>query len=160
MINHAGNRQSTTRRRLGLALAVAAATTALGPTTATAAPANPEDVAPTLEIPRGMLQIVSDVLGPDDPAFWNPAISGTRVLTPIEPGAEVACTTGFVPVISCHTGHRSPHGQGQRPLEFVDVPAPGGPLRVWFDVPRLGDGSTEEPVERILTWWLTNPTPS
>lgn len=160
MTNRTVHRQSPTRHCLGLALAVAAAATALGPATATAAPANPGEVAPTLETPRGMLQIVSDVLGPDDPAFWNPAISGTRVLTPIEPGADVACTTGFVPVISCHTGHRPPYAQGRRPLEFVDVPAPGGPLRVWFDVPRLGDGSTREPVERILTWWLTNPTPS
>ncbi|MBB1023693.1 MULTISPECIES: hypothetical protein [unclassified Dietzia] len=160
------HRQSPTRRRLGLALAVAAAATALGPTTATAAPANPGDVAPGLEIPRGMPQIVSDVLGPDDPAFWNPAISGTRVLTPIEPGAEVACATGFVPVISCSTGGRSPYGPGQRTLEFVDVPVIGGaPLRIWVDLPRWGDGSTGEGriaelTQEAIVWWLTNPTPS
>ncbi|MFN3340315.1 MAG: hypothetical protein ACK40Z_11510 [Dietzia sp.] len=161
MTNRTGQRNSPTRRLLGLALALAGAATVLGPATATATPANPEQATPTPAIPRGMPQIVSDVLGPSDPAFWNPAVPGTRVLTPIEPGGEVACATGFVPVISCSTAHRSPYGSPQRTLEFIDVPVPGGPpLRVWFDVPRLGDGSTEEPVRRIVTWWLTNPTPS
>lgn len=160
------HRQSPTRRRLGLVLAVAAAATALAPTTAVAAPVNPEGVAPTLETPRGMPRIVSDVLGPGDPAFWNPAISGTRVLTPIEPGAEVACATGFVPVISCHTGGRSPSGPAQRSLAFIDVPVIGRPpLRIWVDLPRWGDGSTGEGriaelTEEVIVWWLTNPTPS
>lgn len=163
MTNRTGER---TRRRFHLALAVAAAATALGPTSATAAPVNPAEVAPTLETPRGMPRIVSDVLDPGDPAFWNPAISGTRVLTPIEPDAEVACATGFVPVISCHTGGRSPSGPAQRSLAFIDVPVIGGaPLRIWVDLPRWGDGSTGEgriaelTVEAIV-WWLTNPTPS
>ena len=149
------------RRRLALAIAAAATATALGAAPALAAPSSPATTPPTPPIPRGMPQIVSDVLGPSDPAFWNPAVPGTRVLTPIEPGGGVACATGFVPVISCSTAHRSPYGSPQRALEFIDVPVPGGPpLRVWFDVPRLGDGSTEEPIRRIVTWWLTNPTPS
>lgn len=155
-----------TRRRLGLAMAVAAAATALGAAPALAAPSTPETAPPMPPIPRGMPQIVTDVLGPNDPAFWNPAISGTRVLTPIEPGVEVACATGFVPVISCSTGHRSPFGPAQRSLEFIDVPVIGGaPLRIWVDLPRWGDGSTGEGriadlTQEVIVWWLTNPTPS
>lgn len=160
MTNPTGHQSTPTCRRLALTLALAGTATILGPAAANATPANPA-ATPTPEIPRNMPQIVSDVLGPADPAFWNPAVPGTRVLTPIEPDVEVACATGFVPVISCSTLDRSPFGTPQRTLEHVDVPVLGGPpLRVWFDVPRLGDGSTQEPVERLVTWWLTNPTPS
>lgn len=113
-----------------------------------AAPAGAQPAAPP--IPRGMPQIVSDVLGPRDPGFWNPAVAGTRVLTPIEPGVEVACATGFDPVISCSRVKRSGL-PAQRQLGFVDVPTFSGPgIRVWFDYPRWGDGSTGEVNRRVL----------
>lgn len=48
----------------------------------------------------------------------------------------MACATGFVPVISCATTDaRTP----KRDLAFVEAPVPGGPLRVWFDVPQPPD---------------------
>lgn len=102
-------------------------------------------------IPRGMPQIVTDVLGPQDAGFWDPAVPGTRVLTPVEPGVQVACATGFEPVISCSTLDMGTPGSAQRPLQFVDVPTLGGPLRMWFDYPRWGDGSTGELNERLIT---------
>lgn len=119
-----------------------------------AAPAGAQPVtAPP--IPRGMPMVVSDVLQPGDPGFWNPALSGTRVLTPVEPGVEVACATGFVPVISCSTLDMRDLTSPQRSLQFVDVPTLGGPpLRLWFDHPRWGDGSTAELNERIIGLWM------
>lgn len=119
----------------------------LGAATAAAQPAAPP-------IPRGMPMVVSDVMGPGDPGFWDPAVSGTRVLTPVEPGVRVACATGFEPVISCNTLDMRDLGSPQRQLGFVDVPTLGGPLRVWFDYPRWGDGSTGEVNERIIGWWM------
>lgn len=146
-------------RRLGLAVALAGAVGALGTATAAADPDAAGLPAAAPPVPRGMPQVISDVLGPEDPAFWNPAIPGTRVLTPLEPRAEVICATGFVPVISCSTVNRWDFDSRQRSLEFVDLPVIGGPpLRVWFEVPRLGDGSTREPVHRAVTWWLTDRT--
>lgn len=99
--------------------------------------------------------VVSDVLSPGHPGFWNPAISGTRVLTPVEPGVEVACATGFDPVISCSTLDMRDLSSPQRSLQFVDAPTLGGPpLRMWFDYPRWGDGSTAAVNERVIGWWM------
>ena len=118
-----------------------------------AAPAGAQPAAPP--IPRGMPMVVSDVLGPGDAGFWDPAVGGTRVWTPVEPGVEVACATGFVPVISCSTLDMRDLTSPQRTLQFVDVPALGGaPLRVWFDYPRWGDGSTAAVNERLIGWWM------
>lgn len=95
--------------------------------------------------------VVSDVLGPGDAGFWDPAVSGTRVWTPVEPGVEVACATGFAPVISCSTLDMRDLTSPQRSLQFVDLPTfSGPPLRVWFDYPRWGDGSTAEVNDRIM----------
>lgn len=119
----------TAGARLFAALTLAGAMGALGTAPAVAEPASPS-------IPLGMKMVVNDVLGPQDPGFWDPAVPGTRVWTPVAPGVVVACATGFVPVISCATSDaRTP----QRTLLFVDVPVPGGPLRVWFDVPQPTD---------------------
>ena len=75
-------------RHTGTALALAAATVLIGSAPAGADPANPS-------IPRGPLVFVNDVLGPQDLGFWNPDVPGTRVLTPVEPGVSVVCTSGF-----------------------------------------------------------------
>lgn len=149
------------RRRLGLVLAMAAAVTSLGTAPATADPAD-QGPAPTPRVPLGTPQIAGDVLGPADPAFWNPAVPGTRVLTPIEPHRQVSCLSGFVPVLNCWTINRFVLDPDHRPLAHVDVPMIGGaPLRIWVDLPRWGDGSTGEGRIRELTndvviWWLTN----
>ena len=135
------------RRRLGGALALAGALGALG-----VAPVGAEPTAPP--IPRGMPQVVDDVLGPQDPGFWNPAVPGTRVLTRVEPGVQVACATGFEPTISCSTLDMRDLRSPQRSLGFVDVPVIGGPsLRVWMDYPRWGDGSTGELTDRVIARW-------
>lgn len=155
-----------TRRRLSLALAIVGAATALGTASAGAVPANAGPSAPTPQVPLGTPQVVHDVLGPTDPAFWNPTVPGTRVLSPIDSRDEVICLSGFVPVINCWTKNRGELASTQRPLVHVDVPMIGGtPLRLWVDHPRWGDGSTGEGSTRELTnnvviWWLTNPTPS
>ncbi|WP_072691355.1 hypothetical protein [Rhodococcus marinonascens] len=126
------------RRRTGVVLALAGVTVLLGSAPVGAEPATPS-------IPRGMLRIVDDVLGPQNPGFWNPEVSGTRVLTPVEPGVIVACASGFEPTISCSTIDRRELSP-QRRLVFIDVPAIGEPpLRVWIDVlPRLDEGSLGE----------------
>ncbi len=98
--------------------------------------------------------VVSDVMGPGDPGFWDPAVVGTRVLTPVEPGVKVACATGFEPVISCSTLDMRELGSPQRTLQFIDVPTLGEPLRIWFDYPRWGDGSTAAVNERIIGLWM------
>ncbi|GAA4259557.1 hypothetical protein GCM10022294_00560 [Dietzia aurantiaca] len=98
--------------------------------------------------------VVSDVMGPGDPGFWDPAVVGTRVLTLVEPGVEVACATGFEPVISCSTLDMRELGSPQRTLQFIDVPTLGEPLRIWFDYPRWGDGSTAAVNERIIGLWM------
>lgn len=156
----------STRRRLGLALAMAGVATALGAASAGADPADAGGAAPASEIPLSTPQVVSDVLGPTDPAFWNSAIPGTRVLTPINSRDEVICLSGFVPALNCWTNSKDELASTPRPLAHVDVPMLGGaPLRIWVDVPRWGDGFTGEGSIRELTddvviWWLTNPTPS
>ncbi|MDN5722036.1 MAG: hypothetical protein L0H20_03390 [Corynebacterium sp.] len=116
-----------------------------------AASANAEPAAPP--IPRGMPAVVDTVLGPDDPGFWDPAVDGTRVLTPVEPGVRVACATGFEPVISCSTLDMRDLTSPQRTLAFIDVPTLGGPLRVWFDYPRWGGGSTAAVNEQLIERW-------
>lgn len=136
--------------RVGAAVA-AGALGVLGVVVAAPAGAQPATAPP---IPRGMPMVVSDVLQPGDPGFWDPAVNGTRVLTPVEPGVEVACATGFHPVISCSTLDMRDLTSPQRSLQFVDVPTLGGPpLRMWFDYPRWGDGSTGAVNERIIGWW-------
>ncbi|MEU2005195.1 hypothetical protein ACH47B_29160 [Rhodococcus sp. NPDC019627] len=60
-------------RRTGATLALAAATVLIGSAPAGAGPAAPP-------IPRGSLVFVNDVLGPQDPGFFNPDVPGTRVL--------------------------------------------------------------------------------
>lgn len=141
---------SRSRQIVAVTGAVAASAGVLG--VLGAAPAGAQSADPP--IPRGMLMVISDVMGPGDPGFWDPAVSGTRVLTPVEPGARVACATGFEPVISCNTLDMRGRPSPQRELGFVDVPTLGGPLRVWFDYPRWGDGSTAEVNERIIGWWM------
>lgn len=153
-----------TRRRLGLVLAIAGAASVLGTASAGADPAGAGPPAPTRETPLGLPQTATDVLGPTDPAFFNPAVPGTRVLSPIAPRDEVICLAGFVPVINCWTNSRDDLGSTPRPLAHVDVPMIGAaPLRIWVDLPRWGDGSTGEGSTRELTndvvvWWLTNIT--
>ena len=155
-----------TCRRLGLTLAIAGVAAALGTASASADPAAAGPAAPASEIPLGTPQSVSDVLGPADPAFWNPAIPGTRVLTPIDPRDEVICLSGFVPALNCWTSNKDELASTPRPLAHVDIPMLGGArLRIWVDVPRWGDGvtgegSTRELTDDVVIWWLTNPTPS
>ena len=160
------SRVTPTRRRLALALAMSGVAAALGTPTAGADPSTPATAGP---IPGGRPdgpQIVVDVLGPADPGFWNPAVPGTRVLTPIDSDRQVACLTRFVPVINCWTVNRFVLAPEHRPLVHVDVPVIGGPpMRVWVDLPRWGDGSTGEGSTRDLTlqvviWWLSHPMPS
>lgn len=163
---------SPARRRVSLALAIAAATTALGTATAGAAPAGdaPAAPAPAPAAPaaatRGLPETVTDVLGPADPAFWNTAVPGTRILTPVDPRDDVICLTGFVPKLNCWTKERDVRAATMRPLAHVDVPMFGGPpLRIWMDLPRWGDGSTgEEPISEWTTdaiiWWLYGRSPS
>lgn len=151
------------RHRLRIALALAGSVSLLGAAAAVAAPAT---AAPIPGATRGLPHVVNDVLEPADPAFWNPAVPGTRVLTPVDPRDEVICLTGFVPVINCWTNSRHELASTPRPLAHVDVPAgSGAPMRIWVDLPQWGDGSTGEGLIRELTndvviWWLTNPTPS
>ncbi len=132
-------------RRTGVVLALAGATVALGSAPAGAEPATPS-------IPRGYPQIVDDVLGPQDPGFWNPEVPGTRVLTPVEPGVRVYCASGFEPTPGCSTLDMRDWSSPQRDLVFVDVPMIGRPpLRVWMDVlPRLDEGSLGQLAERLL----------
>lgn len=137
-----------TRRGLGLVVATAGAMSVLGAGTATA-----QEVPP---IPRGMQQVVTDILGPQDAGFWDPAVPGTRVLTPVGPGVSVACATGFEPVISCSTLDMFTQGAAQRSLQFVDVPTLGGPLRMWFDYPRWGDGSTGAVNAKVIETFTRN----
>lgn len=101
-----------------------------------AAPVVAEPAAPP--IPRGMHMVVHDVIGPNDPGFWDPAVPGTRVWPPLVPGAWVTCASGFVPAPSCTLLDRWA-GMTARDLLPVDVPVPGGPLRVWFDRPQASD---------------------
>ncbi|WP_010540999.1 hypothetical protein [Dietzia alimentaria] len=137
-------------RRLMMRVGTAVAASALGAICVVgAAPAGAQPAAPP--IPRGMPMVVSDVLGPGDVGFWDPAVSGTRVWTPVAPGVEVACATGFTPVISCSTLDMRDLTSPQRSLQFVDLPTfSGPPLRMWFDYPRWGDGSTAEVNDRII----------
>lgn len=140
-----------TRRPLSFIGAALAAACTVGVLGAASASAQPADASNT----RGMPMVVSDVLGPGDPGFWDHAIDGTRVLTPVEPGVQVACATGFVPVISCSTLDMRDLSSPQRTLQFIDMPTLGGPpLRMWFDYPRWGDGSTAEVNERIIDRWM------
>lgn len=136
------------RQGLGAVMAVAGAASAMGVASVVGASAAGAQEAPP--IPRGMPQVVTDVLGPQDAGFWDPAVAGTRVLTPVEPGVEVACATGFEPVISCSSLDMRTLGSPQRSLQFVDVPTLGGPLRMWFDYPRWGDGSTGAVNARLI----------
>ncbi|AWH93973.1 hypothetical protein [Dietzia lutea] len=153
------------RRRFNLALAIAAASTVLGSAAAGAAPA---DAAPAAPAPatRGLPGSVTDVLGPADPAFWDAAVPGTRIATPVDPRDEVICLTGFVPKLNCWTKERDVLAATMRPLAHVDIPMIGGPpLRIWVDLPRWGDGSTgEEPISEWTTdailWWLYGRSPS
>lgn len=138
------------RQCAALAGAVCASVGALGVLGAASANAGPA----TPPIPRGMPAAVDDVLGPADPGFWDPAVDGTRILTPVEPGVRVACATGFEPVLSCSTLDMRDVTSPQRQLGFVDAPTLGGPaLRLWFDYPRWGDGSTASANDRVIDWW-------
>lgn len=162
------------RRRFSLAVIIAAASTALGIASAGAVPAGaaPAGTAPAGAEPgalaptRGLPETVTDVLGPADPVFWNAAVPGTRILTPVDPRDEVICLTGFVPTLNCWTKDREVLTATMRPLAHVDVPVIGGPpLRIWVDLPRWGDGSTgEEPISEWTTdailWWLYGHSPS
>ncbi|SDD25666.1 hypothetical protein [Rhodococcus tukisamuensis] len=132
-------------RRTGAFLALAAATVLIGSAPAGAEPATPS-------IPRGSLVIVNDVLGPEDPGFWNPDVPGTRVLTPVEPGVEVLCASGFEPTPGCSTLDMRDWSSPQRDLVFVDVPVIGRPpLRVWMDIiPRLDEGPLGHLMERLF----------
>ncbi|GAB2655887.1 hypothetical protein ABI214_08125 [Prescottella soli] len=132
-------------RRTGVVLALAAATVLIGSAPAGAEPANPST-------PRGYPQAVDDVLGPQDPGFWNPDVPGTRVLTPVEPGVRVYCANRFEPTPGCSTLDMRDFSSPQRPLVFVDVPVIGWPpLRVWTDVlPRLDEGSLGQLMERFF----------
>lgn len=112
-----------------------------------AASADPGPVTP----PKGMPMVVDNVLQPNNPDFWNLAAEGTRVLTPLEDGDQVACSAGFTPPVSCSKLNMSDLSMPQRVLEHVDIPTLGGPIRVWIDVPRWGDGSTGELTERIVS---------
>ena len=112
-----------------------------------AASADPGPVTP----PKGMPMVVDDVLQPNNPDFWNLAAEGTRVLTPLEDGDQVACSAGFTPPVSCSKLNMSDLSMPQRVLEHVDIPTLGGPIRVWIYVPRWGDGSTGELGERLVS---------
>lgn len=132
-------------RRTGAALVLAAATVLIGAAPAGADPATPP-------IPRGSLVFVHDVLGPQDAGFWNPDVRGTRVLTPVEPGVSVVCTSGFEPVPGCSTLDMRDWSSPQRSLVFVDVPVIGRPpLRVWMDIlPRLDEGALGQLTEHLF----------
>ncbi|WP_016884898.1 MULTISPECIES: hypothetical protein [unclassified Rhodococcus (in: high G+C Gram-positive bacteria)] len=132
-------------RRTGSILALAAATVLIGSAPADADPATPA-------IPRGSQVFVNDVLGPQDPGFWNPDVPGTRVLTPVEPGVSVVCTSGFEPVPGCSTLDMRDWSSPQRSLVFVDVPVIGRPpLRVWMDIlPRLDEGALGQLMEHLF----------
>lgn len=134
------------RRRLGVVLALAGATVWLASAPAGAGPATPS-------IPRGSLVTVNDVLGPQDPGFWNPDVRGTRVLTPVEPGVRVYCASGFEPTPGCSTLDMRDWSSPQRDLAFVDVPMIGRPpLRVWMDVlPRLDEDTLGQLMDHLFT---------
>ena len=123
------------RRHLGVVVALAGATVLIGTAPAGAEPASPS-------IPRGSLVIVNDVLGPQDPGFWNPDVPATRILTPVEPGVNVYCLSGFEPTTGCSTLDMRDWSSPQRSLMFVDMPVIGRPpLRLWMDIlPRLDEG--------------------
>jgi len=130
-----------------------------------AAPAGAAPVSPA-PATRGLPETVTDVLGPADPAFWNAAVPGTRIATPVDPRDEVICLMGFVPKLNCWTSERDVLTATMRPLAHVDVPMIGGPpLRIWVDLPRWGDGSTgEDPIREwtndVILWWLCGRSPS
>ncbi|WP_430336237.1 hypothetical protein [Rhodococcus sp. ACT016] len=134
------------RRRTSVVLGLAGVAVVLGAAPVAAEPATPA-------VPRGYPQIVNDVLGPQDPGFWNPDVRGTRVLTPVEPGVRVYCASGFEPTPGCSTLDMRDWSSPQRDLVFVDVPMIGRPpLRVWMDIiPRLDEGSLGQLTERLLT---------
>ena len=102
--------------------------------------------------PRGSQVFVHDVLGPQDPGFFNPDVPGTRVLTPVEPGVGVVCTSGFEPVPGCSTLDMRDWSSPQRSLVFVDIPVIGRPpLRVWMDIlPRLDEGALRQLMEHLF----------
>lgn len=156
------------RYRLRIALALAGSVSVVGTAVAVAAPAavaTPAAATPITDATRGLPQVVNDVLGPADPAFWNPAVPGTRVLTPVDPHDDVICLTGFVPVINCWTKEREGLTATMRPLAHIDVlVGSGAPMRIWVDLPRWGDGSTGEGSIRqlsndVVVWWLTGRAP-
>lgn len=132
-------------RCAGVVLALAAATVLIGSVPAGAEPTGPS-------FPRGTLAPVNDVLGPDDPGFWNPHVRGTRVLTPIRPGEGVYCVSGYEPPPGCSTTHMRDWRSGQRDLQYVDVPILGRPsVRVWMDLlPRLNEGSLGYLLQRFF----------
>ncbi len=76
------------------------------------------------------------------------------------------CLTGFVPALHCWTNNRHELGSTPRPLAHAGIPVgSGAPTRIWVDVPRWGDGPTgegslREVADDVVSWWLTNPTPS
>lgn len=61
------------------------------------------------------------VLGPSDPAFWNAAVPGTRILTPVDPRDDVICLTGFVPTLNCWAKERGVLAATMRPLAPVGL---------------------------------------
>ncbi|MFZ2175705.1 MAG: hypothetical protein WAW17_17045 [Rhodococcus sp. (in: high G+C Gram-positive bacteria)] len=132
-------------RRTDVVLALAVATVLIGSAPAGAEPATPS-------IPRGALMSVKDVLGPQDPGFWNPDVPGTRILTPVEPGVSVYCASGFEPTPGCSTLDMRDWSSPQRDLVFVDVPVIGRPpVRVWMDIlPRLDEGSLGQLMEGLF----------
>lgn len=133
------------RRRLGVVVALAGATVLIGSAPAGAEPASPS-------IPRGSFVVINDVLGPQDPGFWNPDVPATRILTPVDPGVSVYCASGFEPTPGCSTLDMRDWSSPQRSLVFVDVPVIGRPpVRVWMDVlPRLDEGSLGQLMERLF----------
>ena len=82
------------RHPLRIAVASAGAAGLLASAAAVAAPVTA--AAPMPGPARGLPQAVNDVLGPADPAFWNPAVPGTRVLTPVGPRDEVICLLSLI----------------------------------------------------------------
>lgn len=117
-----------------------------------AAPVAAEPTTP--QVRPGEHVVIRDVLGPRDPGFWDTAVPGTRIWAPVPTGAWVTCASGFVPVPSCTLLDRWA-GMTARDLLPVDVPVPGGPLRVWFDRPQASDvlewnnGSVAELITRF-----------
>lgn len=120
------------RRRIGGVLAAAGAAAVLG--------AVPAGADPAPSVPRGYPVPVDDVLGPQDPGFWDPAVEGTRILTPVGPGVRVDCASGFEPppgvldaryARSEHPAavpgaHRRPHDRRPAAARVGGHPAPLG----------------------------------